>query len=207
MNVDTEYVHQARLELEADLTTPEVELVHQEAARQHRLRQGIGGLGIAGLVCLVGFGIISGLNQTSTSSLDTASGDGPATEAAVSSTPSTVVEVGPAPVENGLIATPDGDAFVPGGLFTVTSPEPGETVGAYATLEIWTAEGRWEDVVALLIAAEHVGEPRIVPLGEPIGGEDVAYASATFQLPNDLEAGAYRVCLAPSGPSCGAFEI
>lgn len=105
-----------------------------------------------------------------------------------------------------LVLEPEGK-FAPGAQFAVTSSETGETVGAYMTLEQWTAESRWEDVVALLVAGEHLGEPKIIPLGEPIGGEDVAYIKATFQLPSDLAPGSYRVCLAPGKSVCGRFNI
>lgn len=207
MTVDIDHVHQAGLELEADLTTPDVALIHQEVARRHRMRQGVVGLGVAGLVLLAGFGLNSVLNEPSTTPLNTASADETDGEVGTSTIvpPSTTVP-SPPEEETLLRLTPVG-TFTPDGLFTVQSTEPDEVIGAYVTLEIWTAEGTWVDVVGLLIAAEHGGgEPRIAPLGSPLGGESAGFDLATFRLPPDLELGNYRVCESP-GSDCGTFEL
>lgn len=204
--IDTDYLSEASLELEKELTVPDVRLVRQEAVRRSRVRRGLTSFGVIAVLGLAGFALTNLLEQESSLSTTTdiaeVDNDRPIEEATT-----TLNESPPPPTEeNLLVLRPDQGEFSPNALFTVASHEPDGTVSAYLKLERWEGEEGWVDVVAVMIAAEHLGEPRIIPLGEPWGTEDVAYTLATFQLPETLEPGSYRACLA-QGLECSIFEV
>lgn len=206
--IDTNYVREAGLEIERELTVPDVGLIRAETARRQRLRRSLAGCGAIMLVCVAGFALVGLLDRPQESELDTAASAD--TDGAIGSVPSTNVATTihqPPGEESSLVLTPLG-TFAPNGLFTISSLESDGIVGGYVTLEVWTGEGIWVDVVGLLVAAEiGGGAPRVVPLVQPLGGDDIGFKMATFQLPGDLEPGDYRVCLAPAGPECGTFKL
>ena len=73
--IDIENVHDASTELKQHLTTPDVALLHQEAARRGRLRKQVAAVGVFLLIAIAGFGLTQLRDMSESTRLDTASGE------------------------------------------------------------------------------------------------------------------------------------
>lgn len=73
--IDIENVHDASTELKQHLTTPDVALLHQEAARRGRLRKQVAGVGVFLLIAIAGFGLTQLRDMSESTRLNTASGE------------------------------------------------------------------------------------------------------------------------------------